>query len=270
MPDAHAIVNHIPAALLVIFRIGGLMVYGPVFGSSVVPARVKIFMSFIVGAAVYPFLSSHIDAGAGLKLDVWTLAPLLAMEAVVGVIIGYVANLPLLAVQSGGLIMSQQMGLGFGQVINPAIDEEADIIGQFLLLMTMAGFLIVGGHEWMLLAVLNSFERLPAGQAAIGVDALGLVSGVLLSSLELALRVAAPLLALVFLETVAMGLVAKSVPQLNILSLGFPIRILAGIGVLALGLWAIHDVAMEGMNEAFSAMFQWIEGDGIAVNEETR
>jgi flagellar biosynthesis protein FliR len=75
----------------------------------------------------------------------------------------------------------------------------------------------------------------------------------------LALRVSSPLLALIFLETVAMGFVAKTVPQLNILSLGFPIRILGGLAIVVCGLVVISDVTMTSMNEAITALFQWID-----------
>lgn len=259
MSDFHAILNHIPAALLVIFRISGLMIYGPVFGSSVIPARIRIFLSFMTGLAVYPLLASRHLTGLDIKLDLWTLAPLISMELMIGLIIGFLASLPLLALQAGGLVMGQQMGLGFAQLYNPMIDDEADIIGQLLFFMALAGFLIIGGHEWMLLAVLRSFEHIPLGEFALNLNVLDLLNGLLLASLELALRVAAPLLALVFLETVAMGFLAKTVPQLNILSLGFPLRILVGIGIVALGLEVINDVAMDSIGETFNAIYQWLQ-----------
>jgi flagellar biosynthetic protein FliR len=264
MNHFHAIIEHMPAALLVIFRIGGLMIYGPVFGSSVIPARVRVFLAFIVGVAVYWIVSDGGRAAHALQLHLWLLPPLIAMELLIGLIVGYLASLPLIGLQTGGLIMGQQMGLGFAQLYNPAMDDEADILGQMLFFMALAGFLMLGGHEWMLLAVLHSFEHVPLGMGAlaVGPDLIGLVTGVLLSSLELALRVAAPVLAMVFLETVAMGFLAKTVPQLNILSLGFPLRILVGIGTVAAGLVVINDVAIDLMNSTFDGFMAWIADQG--------
>ena len=253
-----AILDHLPAALLVVFRIGGLMIFGPVFGSSVIPVRVRVFTAFAIGLAAYGLLSSKLHVGEGLKLDLWTLAPLIAMELLIGLVIGYVASLPMVAVQTGGLIMGQQMGLGFAQLYNPAIEDEADIIGQLMFFMALAGFLAIGGHESMMLAVLNSFEHVQLGGFVPDQSMISLVTGLLMSSLELALRVSAPLLALIFLETVAMGFLAKTVPQLNILSLGFPIRIMGGLLIVAVGLVVINDVTMDSVNEAITAMFEWI------------
>lgn len=259
MFDLHAILPHVAPALLVIFRIGGLTMYGPVLGSSVIPVRLRVFLSFIVGIAAYPLLAAQHFVNVDVKLELWSLAPLVAMELLIGLVIGFISSLPLLAMQTGGLLMGQQMGLGFAQLYNPTIDDEADIVGQMLFFMALAGFVIAGGHESMLMAVLHSFEHIPLGRFAMDLNTLDLVSGVLLSSLELALRVAAPLLALVFLETVAMGFLAKTVPQLNILSLGFPIRILVGIAIVTLGLVVINDVATDSISETLQMLFQWIE-----------
>jgi flagellar biosynthesis protein FliR len=94
-------------------------------------------------------------------------------------------------------------------------------------------------------------------------ELIGLATGLLLAAFDLALRVAAPVLALVFLESLAMGFVAKTVPQLNILSLGFPIRILAGILIIMLGLVVIHEVVMDGAAEGLELIHLWVESQGL-------
>ena len=259
MTDWQSILAHVPPAMLVICRIGGLMIYGPVFDGASIPARVRVFLAVVIGLASYPLLADQHFAGTPLKADLWMLAPMVAMELCVGLVVGYMASLPLLAMETGGLIMGQQMGLGFARFYNPAIDDEADILGQLLYFMALAAFLAIGGHQWMLMAVLNSFEHIHLGGFSPDFSLVQLATGLMLSSLELAMRVAAPLLALVFLETVAMGFLAKTVPQLNVLSLGFPIRILLGLGVVAVGLVVISDVAMDSVDEMFRSVTEWIE-----------
>jgi flagellar biosynthesis protein FliR len=259
MHELASIYEHIPPALLVVFRIGGLMIFGPVFGSAAIPVRVKVMLAFIAGLAVYPLLSQDVFAGTELKLDLWMLGPIVALELAVGLVIGFAASLPMVAMQTGGLIMGQQMGLGFAMFYNPAVDDEADIIGQVLFFLALAGFLIIGGHEAMLLAVLHSFEHVPLGGFTAGLGLVTLLTGLLLAAFELALRVAAPLLALIFLQSLAMGYISKTVPQLNILSLGFPIRILVGFFIVAVGLVIINEVIMEGIDTMLRAIFAWVE-----------
>jgi flagellar biosynthesis protein FliR len=262
MSSLTAILEHLPAALLVIFRVGGLMVYGPVFGSAIIPVRIKVFLSFIIGIASYPLLRAEHFAGLELKLELWSLVPLVAMELLIGLIIGFVASLPLISLQLGGLIVGQQMGLGFAQIYNPAMDDESEIVGQILFFMALASFLIAGGHEWIILAVLHSFDHIQLGSFSADQSLLEMVNGAMLASLELSLRIVAPLMALVFLETVAMGFLSRTVPQLNVMSLGFPLRILMGLGVLGIGLVVINDVAMDGLEETFTTLLAWIERTG--------
>lgn len=259
MTQWQQILDHVPPAMLVVFRFTGLTIYGPVFGSPTIPVRVKVMLSVLLGIAVYPLITHVHPAQAPLQLDLWSLGPMVAAELLIGLIIGYVASLPMTAVQTGGLIMGQQMGLGFARFFNPAVDDEADIVGQLLFFMALAGFLMIGGHEAMVLAVMHSFDHVPLGGFAPDISVLDLIAGLLLSAFELALRVAAPLLAIIFLESIAMGFVSKTVPQLNILSLGFPLRILAGFAIVALGLVVIDEVVMEWTDELFRILFDWIE-----------
>lgn len=255
-----SLIAHLPAALLVIFRISGLMIFAPVFGSNVVPLRVRILLAFVLGVAIYPLLHG---VGAvsteGLRLDLYALAPLVALEVLVGLVIGLVASLPLIAMQMGGLLMGQQMGLGFATLYNPAIGEDADVLGQLLFFLALVGFLVVSGHEAIVTAVMNSFGHVPLGGFVIDAGLVSFLTGMLLAAFEVAIRVAAPVLAIIFLQSLAMGFVSRTVPQLNILSLGFPLRILVGILVLIAGLAVIEEVGMEAIDDTLGAIMNWVQ-----------
>ncbi len=257
------ILHHVPPALLVIFRLAGLMIFAPLLGSTILPARVKVFLSLVLGLAMYPAVRVRVPDDALLALDLWSLAPLMFAELLIGAAIGFMAGLPLVAVNMGGLIMGQQMGLGFARLFNPAAGVDQNVIGQILFLMAMAGFVMIGGIESMVLAVLHSFERLPPpalGGGGDGLEMLSVIVGLLAAAFELALRVAAPLLALIFLQTLAMGFIARSLPQVNILSLGFPIRIMAGLAILALGMVVLDEVVMDLVLDTMDVILNWTEG----------
>lgn len=254
-----ALLDHIPPALLVIFRIGGLTVYGPVIGSKIIPVRVKVMLAVILGLAVYPILNTEELGNAGWQLTLWSLGPAIALEMLVGMVIGFLASIPLLTVQLGGLMMGHQMGLGFAKFFNPAMEDSADIVGQMLFFMALAGFLLLGGHEAMVLAVLHSFHHIPLATNIADGSLLTMLTGMLTAGYEVALRVSAPLLTLIFLETVAMGFLSKTVPQLNILSLGFPMRILVGLIIIALVVTVIDEVFRDWFDEVLRLTFSWIE-----------
>ena len=247
------LLDHLPAWVMVLTRLSGIFLLAPVLGSSTIPRLVKVMLVLGLSLCVYPMLwgTPGMAAAAGLgsltrgELSLWELGSAAGLELLVGFAIGYCASLPLIGLQIGGHVIDQQMGISAGGVFNPELDAEAGVAGQLLFMMGLAIFVLMGGHHVMLTTLVGSFERIPiAGfaDAGPGLDALvSLVIGLLTMAFEVALRVAAPLLCIVFLESVAMGFIARTVPQMNILSVGFIVRILGGLVLLIVG---IHTAAV--------------------------
>jgi flagellar biosynthesis protein FliR len=259
---------HLPAWALVLFRLSGIFLSAPLFGGSVIPTRFKVLLAAALSLCIYPILvgMGRADivgaAGASLfgvlngELSLWVLPGVIAGELVIGLAIGFAATIPLIGMQLGGRIVDQQLGLGVAGLLNPDADEQGGAIGEFYYLLALAVFLLLGGHRLVLGALLNSFINVPLGGGLPADGAVGLLVGLLESAFALSLKVAAPLLCLVFLETVAMGFVARTVPQLNILSIGFPLRIIVGMGLLIGSLAVQGDVlvgAMRNMLENVAA-----------------
>jgi flagellar biosynthetic protein FliR len=121
-----------------------------------------------------------------------------------------------------------------------------------LFFLALSVFIALGGIESMFSSVVASFASLPAGAVpamftgASDISPAAIFTGALSASFELGLRIAAPMLAIVCLETVVMGYLSRSVPQLNILSIGFPVRIIAGLIVIIASLAAINEVIADG------------------------
>ncbi len=234
---------HIPAFLLVLFRLTGIFIFGPVFGSSVIPMRAKVLLALVLAFCIYPVIPPQVP----VQLSLMTLAVAVGTELLIGLVIGYGASLPLVAMQIGGLMMGHQLGLGLAQVFNPEFNEQTEIMSQLLFFLALVAFLLLGGHHAMLVALVHSFESVPLGGYRMDGSVLDLVVGLLTATFELGIRVAAPLLCLVFLETIAMGFVARTVPQLNILSLGFPLRILLGFLLVAGIVATMFDAVSEAI-----------------------
>lgn len=159
--------------------------------------------------------------------------------------------------------MGQQLGLGLAAVYNPAMETDGDLVGELLLYLAMAVFMTLGGLEAAFLAVARGFEHLPPGAMAAGPaaeSALGVAVGLVHAGFELALRVAAPVLCILMLETLAAGLVMKTMPQLNILSVGFAVKIVLGFMALAAAVYAVGDAVGEEMQRGLRAMLVWSTG----------
>ncbi|MEY4119311.1 MAG: putative flagellar biosynthetic protein FliR [Planctomycetota bacterium] len=251
--------QHLIPAAMVSARVAGLAVQGPVLSSPAIPMRIKALLVLALGLAVYPSVAQH----AALPAADTTLAmaaPLLLVEFAIGVFIGFMASMPLLAAQFGGLAMGQQIGLGFARFYNPAVGDESDVLEQLMFFLALATFIALGGIESMFSSVVASFASLPAGAipalvtGASDTSPVAVFTGAMTGAFELGLRVAAPLLAIVCLETVVMGYLSKSVPQLNVMSIGFPLRIIVGLGVIVVSLAAIDEAIIDGTSGAIEEL----------------
>jgi flagellar biosynthetic protein FliR len=252
------ILQHVVPYLLVAFRLAGLFVMGPLLAGVAIPARVRGLLVLTAAAAVYPLTPAR---GPG-DLDLIELLPLVFSEALVGVVIGTVASLPLLAMDMAGVVVGQQMGFGLAKVYNPDIDADADVVGQLLFYLAMGVFLGVGGLEAMFGQVLRSFETIPAGSAWMDGPALGLVVDTLSAGFSMALRVSAPALGAVFLVTVLFGVLTKTIPQINTMTVGFTVKIVAALLILAAALQGVAGVAADHIVEALVGARAWVEGGG--------
>mgnify|MGYP002623540248 CR=1 FL=1 len=233
------ILNHVPAWLMVLFRITGIFVIAPVLGSRTIPPRIKILFAVVLSFCIYPMLLNPGRASAGYVghvvehgMSLWSMGGAVAMELLLGIVIGYGASLPIIAMQTAGHIVDQQMGMGIGGIFNPELEDDATVSSQFFFILAMMIFMIIGGHRILLATVIGSYDNVPLGGFRVDGHVLDMIVGMLAAMFDLAIRIAAPLLCIVFLETIAMGFIARTVPQMNILSIGFPLRIMIGIGML--------------------------------------
>ncbi len=258
MNSLEVLSQHLVPAAMVVARVSGIAIHGPVLSSPAIPMRIKGLLVAALGLAVYPAVAATVSIPGEITLG--AALPLIALELGIGAFIGFVASAPILAAQFGGLAMGQQIGLGFARFYNPAIGEESDALEQIMFFLALATFLALGGLESMFSAVVASFTTLPAGSVPAmllgenGTAPINIALGALNGAFELGLRVAAPLLAIVCLETVVMGYLSKSVPQLNVMSIGFPVRIIIGLSVIIASLAAIDEALVDGTTGALEAL----------------
>ena len=233
------ILDHVPAWLMVLFRLSGIFIMAPILGATTVPRQIKVYLTLGLSLCIYPMLLDPGRPSAGFigyvldhGLPLWSLIASVALELLIGYAIGYAVSLPIMGMQVGGHIIDQQVGMGIAGVLNPELGEQSGIVGELFFLTALTLFAILGGHQIMLATLVGSFDHIPLG-GFNGFDSLvELMVGLLAVMFELAMRVAAPVLCLVFLETVAMGFIARTVPQMNILSVGFAMRIVVGFAML--------------------------------------
>lgn len=160
-------------------------------------------------------------------------------EFTLGFLLGLGVTVFLSGLQLAGQLIDQQLGLEFGQVVNPDLQGGASISSQTFFLLGGVCLLVMtplNGHLMMLSALFETFDAMPVGGAFLFSDAHVLFTELVQKSLLLAVQVAAPIMATMGLVTISMGFLGHSVPQINQLVVGFPVRSLAGMLVLTLSL----------------------------------
>jgi flagellar biosynthetic protein FliR len=258
-----SIIEHLPGFVLVLSRLTGVFIFAPLLSSPTLPRQVRALMAVGFAAAVYPSIAAFPGAGkVPTSLGLFDLVPLMASELLIGLSIGVLASIPLFTAQLSGVIMGQQMGLGLASVYNPAVDFEGDTLGQVLFFVALASYLVGGGLEAVFGALLSTFESIPFGGLGAGDTPLELLIGITSSGFALALRLALPVLLILMLESVAVGFIMKTVPSLNIMNIGFPIRILLGLFMVVSSMVITLEVLMSEIGADLALVREWAGGGG--------
>ena len=217
-------------SLLVLARIAGLVLAAPVFGHLLVPVRVRAGLAVLMAVALAAALArAPSDAPATLP----GLVGALAVESALGAVLGLVAQFIFAGVQLGGQIAGLQMGFGIVNLIDPQSHAQVTIVAQWQQLLALLVFLVLDVHHLLLRALLESFRTAPPGalaMSAVGLPAaVGLASGIFV----IGARIAAPVMIALLLSNATLGLLARTVPQLNVFVVGFPLNV--GVGLMVLG-----------------------------------
>ncbi len=254
-----AIANAVPF-LLVLFRLAGMFVFTPLLSSSMLPRQIKALLVMMLAAAIYPMVPTQVFERA--SVDLVTLVPMIVREAVIGLTIGVLASVPLVSLEMSGVIMGQQMGFGLARVYNPEMEFDADLLGQLFFYIGAGAFIAMGGLETLFITLANTFARVPIGGVASHDVPLRTLVATITSGFELAMRVASPVAGMILLLIVVFGVTAKTMPQLNVMSVGFTLKILAGIGIAAFSIYSIATVAGDEIQSTLKLVVDWADGLG--------
>lgn len=254
MPEV--LLAHAITWLLVLFRIAGMLAYAPLLGGKLLPMSARTLMVVTLSAAVYPAVSVSLPAAP--NLDLLSLGPLMVSELLIGTVVGLIASIPVISLQLGGMMMGYQMGLGMVRAYDPTLEMQTDVLSTMLFYVAMAVFVSMGGLEIMYGAMVDSFVTIPLGGLSPGDTPLDLLLGVIQSGYVLAYRVAMPVLCIIVLQMLAMAFVMKTMPQINILSVGFAVKIICGVVVLVASLGVIKQVIGDEIESVLGQVIGWV------------
>jgi flagellar biosynthetic protein FliR len=235
MPALIALVSHFELFVMVLCRTSGIFLAAPVLSSAVVPRLAKVLACGAIAVCLLPMAAAS-QGGAAMPVSWVGFGLMAARELLVGLVLGFFALLAYTGVQVAGELLSEQMGFMMSRETDPTTGAETTVLAQLATVLGLLLFVAVDGHHWLLAALARSFERVPVGGFRLGGATLARLVGGFVRMYESGIVLAAPVLCATLLTTVAVGVVARLVPQINAMMMAFPLRIAIGLVMLGAAL----------------------------------
>ena len=215
--------------LFVLLRVSVILLLLPILGSVTLPTVWKAGFALLLTLLIYQVVPRQpLAVRSGLEMIVT-----LGAELLLGLVLGLSVRLILTGFEMAGQFMGFQMGFTIVNVVDPQSGTQTSIMAQLNYILAILIFLMVDGHHYLIQALVRSFELVPPGGFALHAGVFTKLVKLSNHMFTVALKIAAPVMSALLLATIALGIVSKTVPQMNILIVGFPLNI--GIGLLLFG-----------------------------------
>ncbi len=240
-------VDKIQLALICLARVAAIFGSMPIFGSSQVPARAKAILALLLTVLILPAVESTLPQSSLTPLS---LGLLVANEALLGIMMGFIARLIFTAVEFGGTIVGYQMGFAAANVYDPQNQRQVSLLSQFQNVFAILIFLALDVHHIFIRAMVDSYYLLPPGLLDFSTGAVPFVMELTSRMFVLAIRFSAPILAVLLLSGLVLGILSRVFPQLNAFMLSFPINI--GLAFIIMSL--TMDLVVALLSQEFSML----------------
>ncbi len=218
---------------LIFLRIGAMIWLLPVFDGRSVPVLFKAGLSLGMSLLLLPLLDPVLPPAAGMSVAFGLGA---AGEVLLGAVIGFAVRLIFAGVQLAGQLAGFQMGIGIANVFDPVTSSQVSVIGQFNNLLAMVIFMVTNAHHLFLRAVAESFRLIPPLGAHYSGAAAWTVVDLSGSMFVIAVQVGAPVVVVLMLTSIALGIMARTVPQMNVFFVAAPANVVVGLIFIGLSL----------------------------------
>jgi flagellar biosynthesis protein FliR len=247
--------EQIETFLLVLLRVSALIIAMPVMSERSVPGKVKAGLSLLIAFLIYPFVPPVESSSADLP----ALFLKMAGEIFIGVLLGFASQLIFAGIQLGGQFIGFEMGFSIVNIVDPVTSRQISIIAEFQYLVAILVFLTLNAHHVFIMAISESYRILPPMGFHFSGELLQLLVELSRNMFVIALKISAPIIAALLFTNVGLGLIARTVPQINVFIIGFPLQIaigLFGIGMTMPIFLHIIETLFLNMEGEFSTMLR--------------
>lgn len=217
--------------LICLARVAAMFAAIPVFSGGQIPPQLRLGVAVLFAMLTYPVVKDYMPAQTFTPIE---LGLLIASEVILGLLVGFLAQLAFMAAEFAGSLIGYQMGFAAANIFDPTTQSQVALISRFQGIFAILLFLSLNIHHLFLEAIVSSFAMLHPGSLTLSGGAIPMIVDVANHSLILSVRLVAPILALLILSTLTLGIMSRVFPQLNVFMISFPVNI--GISFIVMGL----------------------------------
>jgi len=231
------------AFMLTFMRIGTATMVMPGIGDSFVTARVRLHIALVMSLVLTPVVMPYVPSPVP---PLFALTHMIIVEMIIGLLIGTIARIFMIALDTAGMVVSTQSGLANAQVFNPTEATQGSIIGSLLTMSAAVLIFATNMHHMLLTGFVESYQMFPMGVFPDSGDLAELMTRAVATSFNTGVKLAAPFIVMTLLIYVGMGVLSRLMPQLQVFLVILPLQILMAMVLLGLvfaammGAWLIH------------------------------
>jgi len=243
---------------VVLARVGGLVSFAPFWSLRAVPNRVRVTLGLVMALIITPVVAPRLETP---PTEMLSLALIIIGELLIGCALGFVGQLVFSSLEMAAHILSSQMGFTLGAIINPMTQAQTSPLGTMAQMCGLVVLMAADGHHWLLSATVRSFQAVPPGGFSATPRMAQLILRLSADVLAVGVALAAPAIIILLTVEFALAIAGRVAPQLQVLILGFPIKIMVGLWLIGASLYflpgAFRDVlsaVRQGLLHALETM----------------
>lgn len=243
------------ALMFPLARLLGLFATAPVFSNRAIPVRIRLTMALGIALALLPALPAmpQTPPGGGIGLLV------MVQQMFIGIAIGFMIRIVFAAIDMAGSLIGMQMGLSFAVFFDPDAGGQTAVLSDFLSLVATLLFLSINGHLMLVAALIRSFEWLPIGLNVVSASGWAYIARAGAAVFATGLLLSLPIVAVLLVANIALGILTRAAPQLNLFAIGFPVTLAMGFMGLILIMTNFGPVVVSLFEHGFDTISAMLE-----------
>ena len=224
--------GHIAAFLLMLTRISGIFLISPFFGSMNIPMFFRVGIALAMSVVLFPVVDGLGTPETPPSIIMFGAAVL--GELFIGWLIGFVAYISFAAITMAGKVMDMQVGFAIVNVVDPTSGQQIPLIGSFLYNLAVIILLVTNGHHMLIAALVESFRAVPLAGLEANISLALIIANFTGTIFLTGMKIAMPITFAILLTNVGLGILSRTMPQMNIFVVGIPMQLMIGLFVLSM------------------------------------